>query len=91
MIELGRKLSSLAHITFMIDMYKHELMYFFFFFLFRRFENLVKRFGNINWRFSDTHGEMMSLRTYAKYIHSVEGEESKNLSKEGEKSVLLKY
>ena len=38
-----------------------------------RFTNLVKRFGSINWRFSDTHGEMMSLKTYAKYISNVEG------------------
>ena len=39
----------------------------------RRFDNLVARFGNISWRFSDTHGEMMSLRTYAKYINGLEG------------------
>lgn len=38
-----------------------------------RFENLLKRFGNIAWRFSDTHGEMMSLETYAKYIVNPEG------------------
>ena len=38
-----------------------------------RFANLVERFGHIHWRFSDTHGEMMSLKTYAKYILNVEG------------------
>ena len=38
-----------------------------------RFANLVERFGHIHWRFSDTHGEMMSLKTYAKYIQNVEG------------------
>lgn len=37
------------------------------------FENLLKRFGSIAWRFSDTHGEMMSLETYAKYIVNPEG------------------
>lgn len=37
------------------------------------FENLMKRFGGISWRFSDTHGEMMSLETYAKYIVNPEG------------------
>ena len=38
-----------------------------------RFANLLKRFGNITFRFSDTHGEMMSLETYSKYITSPEG------------------
>jgi len=37
------------------------------------FENLLKRYGNIYWRFSDTHGEMMALSTYAKYISNAEG------------------
>ena len=37
------------------------------------FENLLSRFGDIFWRFSDTHGEMMTLSTYAKYICSPEG------------------
>ena len=34
------------------------------------FENLLSRFGNIMWRFSDQHGEMMDLNCYAKYIVS---------------------
>ncbi|KAL7493662.1 hypothetical protein ACHAWT_010544 [Skeletonema menzelii] len=38
------------------------------------FANLVSRFGNISWRYSDQHGEMMSLNTYAKYITSPEGQ-----------------
>lgn len=37
------------------------------------FSNLLSRYGNISFRFSDTHGEMMSLSTYAKYITSPEG------------------
>ncbi|KAL7541363.1 hypothetical protein ACHAXR_010840 [Thalassiosira sp. AJA248-18] len=37
------------------------------------FANLLSRFGNISFRFSDTHGEMMSLHTYAKYITNPEG------------------
>ena len=37
------------------------------------FENLLKRFGGISWRFSDTHGEMTTLETYAKYIVNLEG------------------
>lgn len=37
------------------------------------FDDFLSRFGNINWRFSDQHGEMMSLECYAKYIFS-EGE-----------------
>ena len=40
---------------------------------FYSFENLLKRFGDISWRFSDTHGEMMSLVTYAKYMVNPEG------------------
>ena len=38
-----------------------------------RFANLLSRFGNVAFRFSDTHGEMMSLTTYAKYITNPEG------------------
>jgi hypothetical protein len=37
------------------------------------FIQLIQRFGNVYWRFSDTHGEMMTLNTYAKYITSPEG------------------
>mmetsp|Transcript_8140 Transcript_8140/g.18317 ORF Transcript_8140/g.18317 Transcript_8140/m.18317 type:complete len:585 (+) Transcript_8140:531-2285(+) len=37
------------------------------------FATLLSRFGNVAFRFSDTHGEMMSLHTYAKYITSPEG------------------
>lgn len=37
------------------------------------FQNLLRRFGHVNWRFSDTHGEMMCLDTYAKYIFGIEG------------------
>uniref|UniRef100_A0A7S4ILZ4 JmjC domain-containing protein n=1 Tax=Odontella aurita TaxID=265563 RepID=A0A7S4ILZ4_9STRA len=37
------------------------------------FANLLKRFGDIMWRFSDTHGEMLSLSTYSKYITNLEG------------------
>lgn len=37
------------------------------------FENLLKRFGDIRWRFSDTHGQMLSMDTYAKYIINLEG------------------
>jgi histone arginine demethylase JMJD6 len=39
-----------------------------------RFDGLVRRFGEMPWRFSDTHGEMMSLRTYQKYLNSLEGQ-----------------
>ena len=38
-----------------------------------RFANLLERFGDITFRFSDTHGEMMSLETYSKYITNPEG------------------
>ena len=31
------------------------------------YPRLVERFGDIRWRFSDTHGAMMTLETYAKY------------------------
>ena len=37
------------------------------------FENLLLRFAHVNMRFSDTHGEMMSFATYAKYITNLEG------------------
>jgi len=37
------------------------------------FANLLKRYGTINWRFSDTHGEMMSFSTYSKYLTNLEG------------------
>ncbi|KAL3797494.1 hypothetical protein HJC23_009858 [Cyclotella cryptica] len=37
------------------------------------FANLVSRFGDVMFRFSDQHGEMMSLGTYAKYIINPEG------------------
>ena len=37
------------------------------------FDNLVKRFGNLAWRFSDVHGEMLTLRTYSKYVMTLEG------------------
>jgi len=37
------------------------------------FANLVSRFGNVSFRFSDQHGEMMSLSTYSKYITNPEG------------------
>jgi histone arginine demethylase JMJD6 len=31
--------------------------------------SLVQTFGDLEWRFSDTHGETMTLNTYYKYIH----------------------
>mmetsp|Transcript_20189 Transcript_20189/g.44065 ORF Transcript_20189/g.44065 Transcript_20189/m.44065 type:complete len:353 (+) Transcript_20189:665-1723(+) len=37
------------------------------------FDNLVGRFGDVAWRFSDIHGEMLTLRTYGKYISTAEG------------------
>lgn len=37
------------------------------------FDQLLQRFGDISWRFSDNHGETMSLSTYSKYIRSIEG------------------
>ena len=33
-----------------------------------QFHELQKRFGNVRWRFSDLHGEMMELKTYQKYV-----------------------
>jgi hypothetical protein len=38
-----------------------------------RFENLVDRWGDYHWRFSDTHGHTMTLATYKKYVSSLEG------------------
>jgi hypothetical protein len=38
-----------------------------------QFDSLVDRFGPLEWRFSDTHGETMSLHTYQKYLSSLEG------------------
>lgn len=37
------------------------------------FANLLERFGDIAWRFSDNHGEMLSLETYNKYMRGIEG------------------
>ena len=37
------------------------------------FQSLLKDYGDHYWRFSDTHGYTMTLRTYNKYIHSIEG------------------
>lgn len=34
------------------------------------FENLLSRFGDVRWRFSDQHGEMMELSTYARYVNA---------------------
>jgi hypothetical protein len=36
-------------------------------------ENLLNEFGDYNWRFSDTHGGCMTLKTYTKYVKSIEG------------------
>jgi histone arginine demethylase JMJD6 len=38
-----------------------------------RFQNLVQKYGHLEWRFSDTHGETMRLDTYQKYIAGLEG------------------
>jgi hypothetical protein len=37
------------------------------------FESLVDRFADLNWRFSGTHGAVMSLGTHAKCVSSLEG------------------
>jgi histone arginine demethylase JMJD6 len=37
------------------------------------FAQLVARFGDIQWRFSDTHAETMTLKAYQRYISSLEG------------------
>lgn len=37
------------------------------------FSNLLSRFGHVRFRFSDTHGEMMSLETYSRYVVGPEG------------------
>jgi histone arginine demethylase JMJD6 len=39
-----------------------------------KFERLVANFGDHEWRFSDTHGKTMMLRTFRKYVHSIEGQ-----------------
>lgn len=36
------------------------------------FRNLCERYGHLSWRFSDTHGETMTLAAYQKYVNSVE-------------------
>jgi hypothetical protein len=36
-------------------------------------ENLLNEFGDYDWRFSDTHGACMTLKTYTKYVKSIEG------------------
>jgi hypothetical protein len=36
-------------------------------------ENLLNQFGDYDWRFSDTHGACMTLKTYTKYVKSIEG------------------
>jgi histone arginine demethylase JMJD6 len=38
------------------------------------FEQLVQNFGDNEWRFSDTHGKTMMLRTFQKYVQSIEGQ-----------------
>ncbi len=35
-------------------------------------ESFVERFGDFQWRFSDTHGAMMELNTYYEYINNQE-------------------
>jgi len=37
------------------------------------FENLVDRFGHLQWRYSDAHAETTTLRTYRKYAEGIEG------------------
>jgi histone arginine demethylase JMJD6 len=37
------------------------------------FSHLVARFGDVQWRFSDTHAETMTLTAYQRYIFSIEG------------------
>lgn len=39
-----------------------------------KFDNLIKEFGDFDWRFSDTHGATMTLNTYKKYASSMEGQ-----------------
>lgn len=39
-----------------------------------RFDQLVRTFGDYDWRFSDTHGSTTTLRTYQKYVQSLEGQ-----------------
>lgn len=35
-----------------------------------KFDSLLERFGHVRWRFSDTHGTLLSLDTYSKYIYT---------------------
>ena len=39
-----------------------------------KFDRLVNDFGDFEWRFSDTHGATMSLRSYKNYAFSIEGQ-----------------
>jgi histone arginine demethylase JMJD6 len=39
-----------------------------------KWETLLQMYGDTEWRVSDTHGETISLRTYTKYIHGLEGQ-----------------
>eukprot|EP00980_Cylindrotheca_fusiformis_P020898 scaffold7908_cov69-Cylindrotheca_fusiformis.AAC.2 len=36
-------------------------------------ERLLKDYGDYDWRFSDTHGATMTMKTYTKYVNSIEG------------------
>lgn len=38
-----------------------------------KWDNLLHEHGDFVWRFSDTHGACMTLRTYSKYARSIEG------------------
>ena len=37
-------------------------------------EALLQAYGDTEWRVSDTHAETLTLQTYTKYIHSLEGQ-----------------
>ena len=37
-------------------------------------KRLVEEFGDYYWRFSDTHGACMMLKTYSKYVNTLEGQ-----------------
>ena len=39
----------------------------------RTFANLLRRFKNVAFRFSDGHGEMLTMSTYSRYITNLEG------------------
>lgn len=39
-----------------------------------RFHNLLDQYGDIQWRFSDTHAETMTLNAYSRYCSSLEGQ-----------------